>query len=125
MSKRAAAPQARLSGSRCDVPVLERNHKKFSSCLDWLLPMQFPRRNVDFSNPGLIGRRREEKLWSARVAVGIQVSIWVRLLALSNCDSFLALQQGFRSHNPVSDGAKLHPHYVLIKQCNRGHPPSI
>jgi hypothetical protein len=41
--------------------------------------------------PGLIGRRREEKLWSARVAADIQISIWVRLLALSRLRFFSRL----------------------------------
>jgi hypothetical protein len=61
---RRCSRQARavLSGRRCDLPVLERNFKKISHRLDWLLLMQFPSRNVDFSNPGLIGRRWEEKL---------------------------------------------------------------
>ena len=49
-------------GRRCDVPVLEQKLKKISCYRAWLLLMQFPSRNVDFSNPGLIGRRREEKL---------------------------------------------------------------
>ena len=41
--------------------------------------------------PGLIGRRREEKLLSARVAAGIQVSISHRLLALSRLRFFSRL----------------------------------
>jgi hypothetical protein len=75
---RAASPAEHggLSGRDVHLPVLGRNYKKNSYCLDCLLLMQLPRRNVDFSNPGLIGRRREERLLSARVAAGIGVSIW-------------------------------------------------
>lgn len=53
-------------------PFWNENHKKVLSCLDWLLLMQFPSRNVDFSSLGLIGRRREEKLGSASIGDGIR-----------------------------------------------------
>jgi hypothetical protein len=73
--------------------------------------MQFPRRNVDFSNPGLIGRRREEKFWSVRVTAGIQISIWVRLLTLFKTSILFSPYNKGPGHTyPVSDGAKLHLH---------------
>jgi hypothetical protein len=40
--------------------------------------MQFPRRNVDFSNLGLIGRRREEKFLISSYRRRHQASIRVR-----------------------------------------------
>ena len=57
-----SAEHARPSLGRDVTSRFGTKLKKNSYCLAWLLLMQFPRRNVDFSNPGLIGRRREEKL---------------------------------------------------------------
>jgi hypothetical protein len=44
--------------------------------------MQFLRRNVDFSNLGLIGRHREEKLDQLLSQPASGQRFWVRLLAL-------------------------------------------
>jgi hypothetical protein len=124
---RAASPAEHggLSGRDVHLPVLGRNYKKKSYCLDCLLLMQVPRRNVDFSNPGLIGRRREEKLLSARVAAGIGVSIWVAWLHFQHWDLFSPQSKGSGHTYPVSDGAKLHPSLVAINQHNCGHTSSI
>lgn len=74
------------------LPVLGRNAKKIQGYFDWLLLMQFPRRNVDFSNLGLIGRHREEKTFdSAPIADGISQCLGLPVV-LSRLRSFLAPQ---------------------------------
>jgi len=85
--------------------------------------MQFPRRNVDFSNLGLIGRRREEKLYSALIADRIRQVFGFACLALSRLRSFLAHNKGQGHTLPVSDRAKLH--HSRNQRYNRGYPSSI
>lgn len=54
--------------------------------------MHLPRRNVDFSNPGLIGRRREENFFDQLVSQTASGQYRVRLFVLSRLRSFLAPQ---------------------------------
>ncbi len=81
-------------------PFWDKMTKKFSAVLDCLLLMQLPRRNVDFSNLGLIGRHREEKVRSARVGSRNQASLGFACLHFQDCD-LLASRQGYRSHTTL------------------------
>jgi hypothetical protein len=61
--------------------------------------MQFPRRNVDFSNLGLIGRRREEKLFdSAPIADGIRQVFGLACCTFQDCDLFSPTNKGKVTH---------------------------
>jgi hypothetical protein len=100
-----AAPSAKHTrpslGGDVLFPFWNKNLKKFSCRLPWLLLMQFPSRNVDFSNPGADRAVPGGETLISSFRSRHQDNISVCLLHFQDCDLFSPQNKGFRSQMPL------------------------